>query len=69
MKDQREFFRVTQQQLLEEQQRVPPLVVTGWLQDGHSRQIPVSADLEGQALGFDGCRAAGEAEEKPSRWH
>lgn len=69
MKDQREFFRVTQQQLPEEQQRVPPLVVKSWVQDGHSRQIPVSADVEGQALCFDRCRAAGEAEEKPSRWH
>lgn len=64
MKDQREFFRITQQQLLEEQQRVPSLIAEDGAQECHPRQISISADLEGQALGFDCRRATVEAEEK-----
>lgn len=63
MKDQREFFRVTQQQLLEEEQRAPSLTVEDWAQDCDPRQISLSTDIKCQALGFNCCRAAGGAEE------
>lgn len=51
---------MTQQQLLEEQQRVPSLIVEDRAQDRHPRQIPISTDIEGQASCFVCCRATGE---------
>lgn len=63
MKDQRELFGVTQQQLLEEEQRVPSLTVKDRAQDCDPRQISLSTDIKRQALGFNCCRAAGGAEE------
>lgn len=63
MKDQRELFGVTQQQLLEEEQRVPSLTVKDRAQDRDPRQISLSTDIKRQALGFNCCRAAGGAEE------
>jgi len=67
MKDQRQLFRIAQQQPLEDQQRVPSLIAMDRAQDRHLRQSPISADLEGQALRFHRRRAAGEAEEKSLR--